>query len=165
MMRALDDFLIERLCQPVADWATDHYGRTTFWIAANCFMGAAASDIVLSLLHIQQLSLEGRVGASLVQTIAVTVWVLVCWSFWKRAMRRHEDALSARRTTMNIDRLIFRRLRLFHLALIVLLMFLFGPDLTDMMGLFFVAGLYFSACEARPPVLKTEKQAFAGAGA
>lgn len=40
-MTRLDDLIIDRVFQPIADWVTDHFDRTPFWLAAHLVVAGA----------------------------------------------------------------------------------------------------------------------------
>lgn len=50
MLQCLDDFLLDRVFQPAADWVQGRFERGTFWLAAACLHAVAGTIIASSAM-------------------------------------------------------------------------------------------------------------------
>lgn len=158
-MRHLDDFLVDRVFQPVGDWVTDHFGYTPFWLAAQVIVASLAFNLIADALHLWADIAAGEASTGWVTFLVVVelIWAAYCHWRSKQSIARDQRARSARDTTMNDKR---PRERVFRLLWVFLAMtglalpnlnYEFRYAVRDLGGILFVISIYLDACEARPP--------------
>ena len=164
----IDDFLIDKVFEPVSDWSNERYGSTNYLIAGLCAIGYLIAYCTGYALREERGMADILFGGFICLMLLYGIHLL---------LQLHELTVEMMRApTANSMRYTFRFGRI---MLLVLTAFFFLPTdiLTDIHGeglrkwaeigrdIFAVCAVYFASCTTKPPkpkVVLEEKPALEG---
>ena len=154
MIARLDEAIRARIFQPIADWSTDRFDRSCYWLAGQCAVGIAATAIPLIVRMVQE-------GEQTPAFIMLVVAPFFSWAGCARAGRLERrfraDPLRPPPAPEAGDR--FSRLFwLFFLALDLVIFDSFADLARNVVyDLAFLTHNYFIACLPRLPRPRKER--------
>jgi len=153
-MNKFDDFLIDEVYQPIADWIYHYTGKSPLWV----------SNI---LLYIHTTALITLYGFSLVQELiseksfnaGLSILFILWWTVLARQMiidneRLDKISRNGEQTTANPNRPAFFLSRVVVVIITVTLFVLTGHSI--IINTILISALYMMACETPPPARKVE---------
>lgn len=136
-MEALDNFLIDRIFQPIADWLNDMFGLSHALVAWYC-------------MHISIVCGMADMYTKGITPVRIGVMALICVTGYTIMLRFKKDAdtlENSRTPHMNVRRITERHVRL--LIVIMLPLGLRGVLFETLDAIFYTSAIFFIACEHR----------------
>lgn len=163
----IDDFLIDKVFEPVSDWSNERYGSTNYLIAGLCGIAYLTAYCTSYVLKENRDMVDVFFGGLICLMLLYGIHML---------LRLHELTLELiRAPTANSMRYTFRFGRI--ILLLLTIFFLPAEIFTDMYGegmrkwaevardVFAVCAVYFASCTTKPPkpkVVHEQKPALEG---
>ena len=161
-MEKIDNFFIDRIFQPVADWLQDLTRRSSYYLAAYCCAGVSLTSLLVAYLQF---------GESILQTVLSFGCSLISISMARAQMKKDDDLYERPSKSIDNDRLdpvlLVCRPILAVMFLAIDIPFIIKKvysntfTLTDGIGeifsIFLLAAFYFAACTPKPPAPKKQK--------
>jgi hypothetical protein len=154
MFNKIDDFLLDKIFQPISDWFVDHYGRGPMWLAATCGYAYCISAMGIIVYSQNKTSLF-NFGLMLLATAkffeSVKLDELDKKTVYNTSRTRNEKRITCKS---------FRKINLFIAVMFILftMALAFSPRKIsgdDVFWLLWVLSIflkeYFESCDSRPP--------------
>jgi len=156
MFIKIDDWLFDKIFQPISDWSTDRYVRGPHWIAA--VLGYFLSASCIAAFFIIQGTARGLTYVMLTVFFFFTAW---------DNDETDKELVRSQTPTLNEGRVSRFALAL-RMAFLLLILNVIAAASIDVFGAFFIVlliqtvlytcTLYFEACETKPPAPPKEKE-------
>lgn len=161
-MERIDNFCIDRIFQPIADWLQDLTRRSTYYLAACSYAGISLISLLLSYLHF-----GGSVLLSLIYFLCSFVAMSPIRTQIRRDNNLHEHPSKVVENDRHDSVLVILRPVLVCMFVAVGIPYivkkLYADTLTlaDIIGEIFsillIAAYYFAACTPKPPAPKKQE--------
>ena len=151
MLIKIDNWLFDKIFQPISDWFVDRTGRGTLWLASTCAYLFVAGTIALTILF------ESTIFDKFLNALVCLSVLYVC-----RIYDRREQAWQKRNALTKNPLRALPLTFLVRMVGILVTIFLFSDlfrannDMNERIfrlitQLAFLCSFYFAACETTPP--------------
>ncbi len=155
LFRTIDDYLIDKVFQPAADWWTDRTGKSNFWLAKVSFWGALVCFSAMFVF------ISGQSWLMFLLFTLFGFWVLFQIHEMEQLDRNAQSGKTLAANSMRIDPShFFIRNAIFVMMIVgfllrIPMMLLLGFEWKYALHLlddvFWLGLLYFPACTPKPP--------------